>query len=73
MLANGTPRRIIDALNGMGLISSYSTLNRLLNTMEDAAMNNIKLAAHDPNAVIVYDNFNFMNRVRELASGKKTV
>lgn len=71
MLANGTPRRVIDTLNGMGLISSYSTLNRLLNTMEVAAQKNIKLAAHDPNAVIVYDNFNFMNRIRELAGGKK--
>ncbi|KAK4233870.1 hypothetical protein C8A03DRAFT_19131 [Achaetomium macrosporum] len=39
--------------------------------MEDKAKRNIKRAAHDPNGVIVYDNFNFKNRIRELAGGRQ--
>ncbi|KAK3360956.1 hypothetical protein B0T24DRAFT_586027 [Lasiosphaeria ovina] len=71
MLANGTPRRVIDTLAHLGIISSYTVLNRLLNKMEKQAKDNIKAAAHDPNGIIVYDNFNFMNRIRELAGGRQ--
>lgn len=71
MLANGTPRRVIDTLSSLGIISSYSLLNRTLSEMAANAYKNIKRAAHDPNGVIVYDNFNFLNRVRELAGGKQ--
>ena len=71
MLANGTPRRVIETLSQLGVIVSYSSLNRLLSDMEQKAKENIKRAAHDPNGIIVYDNFNFLNRIRELAGGKQ--
>lgn len=71
MLANGTPRRVIETFSHLGITASYSTLNRLLNDMEKHAKRNLKRAAHDPNGVIVYDNFNFKNRIRELAGGRQ--
>ncbi|KAI1820669.1 hypothetical protein F4861DRAFT_542738 [Xylaria intraflava] len=71
MLANGTSRRVLDTLSGLGIVASYQTLNRALTSMSVVAENNIKRVAHDPDGIIVYDNFNFMNRVRELAGGKQ--
>lgn len=71
MLANGTPRRVIDTFSMMGIISSYTVLNELLNDMAEQAKDNLKKAAHDPNGVVVYDNFNLKSNVRELVGGKK--
>lgn len=71
MLANGTPRRVIDTFSLMGIISSYTVLNEMLNDMAEQAKKNLKKAAHDPNGVIVYDNFNFKSNVRELVGGKQ--
>ncbi|KAK3360847.1 hypothetical protein B0T24DRAFT_692862 [Lasiosphaeria ovina] len=71
MLANGTPRRVIETLVHIGLIPLYWTLNRMLNEMADRAKENIKKVARDPNSIVVYDNFNFMSRIRELVGGKK--
>ncbi|KAK3384608.1 hypothetical protein B0T24DRAFT_646474 [Lasiosphaeria ovina] len=71
MLANGTPRRAIETLAHIGLIPSYWTLNRMLNEMADRAKENIKKVARDPNSIVVYDNFNFISRTRELVGGKK--
>ncbi|KAK0723255.1 hypothetical protein B0T26DRAFT_852798 [Lasiosphaeria miniovina] len=71
MLANGTPRRAVETLARIGLIPSYWTLNKMLNDMAARAKENIKKVARDPNGLLVYDNFNFMNRTRELVSGKK--
>lgn len=71
MPANGTPRRVIETLSHMGITASYWDLNSLLKEMEEKAKENMKRAAHDPNAVVVYDNFNFMNRVQELAGGNR--
>ncbi|KAI1773743.1 hypothetical protein F4818DRAFT_443048 [Hypoxylon cercidicola] len=34
---------------------------------------NLKRVTHDPSAVFVYDNFNFIDRVRDLALGRKDV
>ncbi|KAL2754895.1 hypothetical protein ACRALDRAFT_2107762, partial [Sodiomyces alcalophilus JCM 7366] len=31
----------------------------------------IKRVAYNPNSIIVYNNFNFINRVRDLAGGKQ--
>ncbi|KAK3360861.1 hypothetical protein B0T24DRAFT_503566, partial [Lasiosphaeria ovina] len=62
LLANGTARRVIETLNHLGIItcniSSYWTLNRMLNGMATAVVTAIKKVAHDPNGVVVYDNFN---------------
>ncbi|KAK7752206.1 hypothetical protein SLS62_005740 [Diatrype stigma] len=71
MLANGTPRRVIDTLSGLGIVFSYTTLNNKLSEMAKQAEKNIKRVAHDPTGVIVYDNFNFLNKVRELVGGKQ--
>jgi hypothetical protein len=35
LLANGTPRRVVDTLSHMGLIVSYSTLNNILDEMAE--------------------------------------
>ncbi|KAK3364848.1 hypothetical protein B0T24DRAFT_652198 [Lasiosphaeria ovina] len=37
----------------------------------ERAKENIKKVARDPNSIIVYDNFNFISRIRELVGGKK--
>ncbi|KAI1818892.1 hypothetical protein F4861DRAFT_544588, partial [Xylaria intraflava] len=71
VLANGTSRRVLDTLSGLGIVASYQTLNRILTAMSEVAEKNIRRVAHDPDGVVVYDNFNFMNRVRELAGGKQ--
>ena len=55
----------------MGIVSSYSILNKLLNSIAIKAKKVIKLIAYDLNGIIVYDNFNFMNRTRELVGGRK--
>ncbi|EAQ85232.1 predicted protein [Chaetomium globosum CBS 148.51] len=39
--------------------------------MAEQAKKNLKKAAHDPNGVIFYDNFNFKSNVRELVGGKQ--
>jgi hypothetical protein len=39
--------------------------------MAEQAKDNLKKAAHDPNGVVVYDNFNFKSNVRELVGGKQ--
>ncbi|KAK3371643.1 hypothetical protein B0T24DRAFT_650512 [Lasiosphaeria ovina] len=39
--------------------------------MVERAKENIKKVARDPNSIMVYDNFNFISRIRELVSGKK--
>ncbi|EAQ85709.1 predicted protein [Chaetomium globosum CBS 148.51] len=70
LMANGTARRAIEVLNHVGIIPSYRTLNPLLNQMAASAKEGIKKVAHDPNAIVVYDNFNFKSRVRELAGGE---
>jgi hypothetical protein len=62
MMANGTPRRVIDTVAHLGVVSSYTKLNDLLNVMQDKAKEHIKQVAHDPTGVIVYDNFNFLNQ-----------
>ena len=61
----------MDILTAMGIISSYIVLNQLLNNMVKRVKEVIKLVAYDPNGIIVYDNFNFMNRIRELVGGRK--
>lgn len=71
LVANGTSRRAIETLNHIGVIPSYWTLNRMLNDMAQHAKDGIKKVSRDPNSVVVYDNFNFKNRVRELAGGKQ--
>jgi hypothetical protein len=71
MLANGTPRRVIDTLASLGVISSYTHLNGLLNDMQINAKAKLKQVAHDPTGVVVYDNFNFLNRIQELAGGRQ--
>ncbi|KAK3376191.1 hypothetical protein B0T24DRAFT_665210 [Lasiosphaeria ovina] len=70
LLANGTARRMIETLNHLGIVSLYWTLNRMLNGMATTVVRAIKKVAHDPNGVIIYDNFNFKNRIQELAGGK---
>ncbi|KAI1827953.1 hypothetical protein F4861DRAFT_535389 [Xylaria intraflava] len=71
LIATGTTRRVIEILARLGIIASYNHLNKLLNNMALVAENRLKKVAHDPNGVIVYDNFNFANRVQELAGGKQ--
>jgi hypothetical protein len=69
--ANGTPRRVIDTLAHIGVISSYDTLNRTLSEMEKKATATIKRVAHDPTGVIVYDDFNYKDRGQDLAGEKQ--
>ncbi|KAK4232867.1 hypothetical protein C8A03DRAFT_19939, partial [Achaetomium macrosporum] len=71
MLANGTARRVIETMSRLGITTSYTVLNDILNDMEKKARSNFQRAAHDPNSVVVYDNFNFKNRIRELAGGRQ--
>ncbi|KAK3360853.1 hypothetical protein B0T24DRAFT_586254 [Lasiosphaeria ovina] len=66
MLASGTPRRVIDTLSQLGIICSYQVLIRGESTSRPSDVNlSDRSAAHDPNGIIVYDNFNFMNRIGE--------
>jgi hypothetical protein len=66
MLANSVPRRVIQTFTKFRIIANYAKLTEVLIDMEKAAEKNIIRAAHDPSAVVVYDNFDFMNRVRDL-------
>ena len=55
----------------MGIVSLYSILNNLLNSIAKRVKEVIKLVAYDSNGIVVYDHFNFINRIRELAGGRK--
>jgi hypothetical protein len=73
MLANGTPRRVIETMQKFGVSSSYTHLNEMFTAMKKQAAKDNKRAAHDPNSFIVYDNFNFLEKPRDLAGGKRPV
>jgi hypothetical protein len=73
MLANGTPRRIIETFQKLGVCRSYSSLNKQLTEMAQQAEKDIIRAAHDPNAVVVYDNFNYLDKVQDLSGGKQAI
>ena len=72
LIASGVPRRVIETLNQFGVCTGYTTLNRRLNEMAKFAKKLIKQVAHDPSGVIVYDNFNFTNTIKELARMKQS-
>ena len=61
----------MDILSAIGIVFSYIILNSLLNNIVKRVKEVIKLVVYDPNGIIVYNNFNFINWIRELAGGRK--
>ena len=70
ILANSTPRRIINTFSSMGVIISYTKFNEILNTIAKDVGKYIKMAAYNLNGIIIYDNFNFKNYIRKFAGRK---
>ncbi|KAN0086982.1 hypothetical protein V8E54_000670 [Elaphomyces granulatus] len=60
----GLSRKGLDRIAGMGVIPSYTHLNRRLTRIAKHAENKLPRLAFDPQLVIAYDNFNFKDTVR---------
>ena len=55
----------------MGIVFSYIVFNQLFNSIIKLVKEVIKLVAYNPNSIIIYNNFNFQNRIREFKGGRK--
>jgi hypothetical protein len=67
LFASKTPKRIITALNKIGVSTSYKTILRHLKVAATIARNKLMATASKGNAfVAVFDNLTFMARVRDV-------
>lgn len=61
----GVKRRVIESLSGLGICHRYETGNNLLNDIAALAKDSIIRLKDDPQIVVVYDNINFKDTVRD--------
>ncbi|KAF1811689.1 hypothetical protein P152DRAFT_48723 [Eremomyces bilateralis CBS 781.70] len=73
LLSSGTKRRVIETFAGMGLCDTYHHINLETSGMAEHAKKHLPRLARDPQTVIVYDNFNFKDTVREQVVGSNHV
>ncbi|KAF2472538.1 uncharacterized protein BDR25DRAFT_220903 [Lindgomyces ingoldianus] len=69
---SGTKRRVIETLSGLGLCDSYKVINKEVDNIADKTKSLLPRLAMDPQSTIVYDNYNFQDRIRDHALGTGT-
>ena len=65
----GVKRRVLQVLAGMGICETYHTINKLNESIAANGLNHLVTAGFCPNAIIVYDNFDYHEQVRHQCVG----
>jgi len=65
----GVKRRVLQVLAGMGICETYHTINKLNESIAANGLNHLATAGSCPNAIIVYDNFDYHEQVRHQRVG----
>lgn len=65
----GARRRVIDCLARLGLMVSYPTILRYQEKMSKSAAEKVRLIGSSPNAIVTYDNFDFLESRRGERAG----
>ena len=60
----GVKRRVLQVLAGMGICETYHTINKLNESIAANGLNHLATAGSPPDAIIVYDNFDYYEQVR---------
>lgn len=68
---SGVKRRVVELLSGLGVCHRYTSGNRLLNEIAILAKAKIREMKNDPRLVVVYDNINFKDTVRDEHMGHR--
>ncbi|KAH8696381.1 hypothetical protein BGW36DRAFT_185896 [Talaromyces proteolyticus] len=73
LYSTGTKTRSLDTLNGMGICSSYKTVQRLIPELARNEKETTRKQSTNPQSVITYDNMNFKDTKRDEHAGHKAV
>jgi len=65
----GVKRRVLQVLAGMGICETYHTINKLNESIAANGLNHLATAGSRPDAIIVYDNFDYHEQVRHQRVG----
>jgi hypothetical protein len=66
-------RRGLETLNRMGVVVSYSTVNKIIKAIADEHAGEVQTFGESLQRAIAYDNFNVTDGVRELRAGDEKV
>jgi len=72
LLANGIPRQAIKILAYTGILLLYYIFNENFNNIAVKTKKFLKWVAKNRNIIIVYNNFNFINRKQNLIGGQQS-
>ena len=59
----GTKRRVQQTLSGLGVCEAYQTTTKLNDAIAADALEHLATAGRRPDAIVVYDNFNYKENV----------
>jgi hypothetical protein len=65
----GVKRRVLQVLAGMGICETYQTINQLNESIAADSLKHLATTGSRPNAIIVYDNFDYHEQVRHQRVG----